>query len=92
MTGVLALALQRLALSRGTVLSGVPAGHSGRSGTNGTIGTGGTPSELSASAHRDHRCFVCGQPAPFGFGVRLREEQKGRWFCAAHRPQPAGTA
>jgi hypothetical protein len=39
-----------------------------------------------------HRCGVCGQPARFGFGVRLRHGQEGRWFCAAHRPQEAGTA
>ena len=39
-----------------------------------------------------HRCDVCGQPAHFGFGVYLRQGQDGRWFCAAHRPQEAGTA
>ena len=32
-----------------------------------------------------HRCGVCGQLAHFGFGVRVREGQEGRWFCAAHR-------
>lgn len=39
-----------------------------------------------------HRCCVCGRAARFGFGVRLREGQEGRWFCAGHRPQSAGTA
>jgi hypothetical protein len=39
-----------------------------------------------------YRCSVCGQPARFGLGVRLREGQEGRWFCAAHRPQEAGTS
>jgi hypothetical protein len=39
-----------------------------------------------------HRCSVCGQPARFGFGVRLRQGEEGRWLCAAHRPQEAGTA
>jgi hypothetical protein len=39
-----------------------------------------------------HRCGVCGQLAHFGFGVRQREGQEGRWFCAAHRLQESGTA
>jgi hypothetical protein len=39
-----------------------------------------------------HWCGVCGQLAHFGFSVRLRQGQQGRWFCAAHRPQEAGTA
>ena len=39
-----------------------------------------------------HRCGVCGQPAPFGYGVRIRQGEEGRWFCAAHRTQEAGTA
>jgi hypothetical protein len=39
-----------------------------------------------------HRCCVCGQLAPFGYGVALRQGQEGRWFCGAHRPQEAGTA
>ena len=38
------------------------------------------------------RCDVCGQPAHFGYGVHVRQGQEGRWFCAAHRPQEAGTA
>lgn len=40
-----------------------------------------------APALFDHRCAVCGQPARFGCGVRLRQGQEGRWFCAAHRPE-----
>ena len=40
MSGVLALALQRLALSHGTIPSAVPVGHPANSRTNGTIGTG----------------------------------------------------
>jgi hypothetical protein len=39
-----------------------------------------------------HRCSVCGQPARFGVGVRIRPGEEGRWFCAPHRPQEAGTA
>ena len=42
MRGVLALALKRTALSRGTVPSAVPAGHAPEPGTNGTSGTRGT--------------------------------------------------
>lgn len=42
MRGVLALALKRIALSRGTVPSGVPTGQSLEPGTNGTSGTHGT--------------------------------------------------
>ena len=38
------------------------------------------------------RCGVRGQLAHFGFGAHLRQGLEGRWFCAAHRPQPAGTA
>jgi hypothetical protein len=41
-SGVLALALRRQALSRGTVPSAVPVGHPLNSGTNGTLGTNGT--------------------------------------------------
>jgi len=40
--GVLALALQRQTLSRGTVPSAVPVGHPLVRGTNGTVGTVGT--------------------------------------------------
>jgi hypothetical protein len=41
-TGVLALALKRLALSHGTVPSAVPAGQAPDDGTIGTLGTVGT--------------------------------------------------
>ena len=41
MSGVLALALKRKALSRGTVPSAVPMGHALDSGTNGTNPTKG---------------------------------------------------
>ena len=97
MSGVLALALQHLELSHGTFPSTVPVGHPANGGTNGTVWTNGTTgtdetaSERSSS-DRERRCFVCGQPARFGLGVRLREGQEGRWFCAAHRPQETGTS
>ena len=41
MSGVLALALKRMALSHGTVPSAVPVGQTIASGTNGTLGTNG---------------------------------------------------
>jgi hypothetical protein len=40
-SGVLALALKRMALSHGTVPSAVPVGQTIASGTNGTLGTNG---------------------------------------------------
>ena len=49
MSGVLALALKRKALSRGTVPSAVPMGHALDSGTNGTIGTVGTRGTISTA-------------------------------------------
>jgi hypothetical protein len=96
MSGVLALALKRLALSHGTLPSAVPVGHpmnAGTNGTGGTIGTNGT-AEIPPGALRDyeHSCLACGQPARFGFDVRLRQGEEGQWFCAAHRPQEFGTA
>ncbi|RBP13059.1 hypothetical protein DFR50_11228 [Roseiarcus fermentans] len=30
-------------------------------------------------------CAVCGEPAPFGFGVRLLHNREGRWACRDHR-------
>jgi hypothetical protein len=35
----------------------------------------------------EHRCTVCGQSAPFGYGVSLRHGREGEWYCAAHRGQ-----
>jgi hypothetical protein len=35
----------------------------------------------------EHFCMECGRFAPFGYGVRLRAGQLGRWYCAVHRPQ-----
>src|ERR1700722_4084325 len=34
-----------------------------------------------------HFCLECGAWAAFGYGVNLRADQLGRWYCAAHRPQ-----
>ena len=33
-----------------------------------------------------HFCAECGAYGAFGYGVRLRAGQLGRWYCAAHRP------
>jgi hypothetical protein len=49
-------------------------------------------SEARSNQHSSQRlCSVCGQPARFGYGVRLLHGEEGRWFCAAHRPE-AGKA
>jgi hypothetical protein len=96
MSGVLALALQRLALSHGTLPSAVPVGHPMNRGTNGTgetVGTNGTAeTPLGALRDDDHSCLACGQPARLGFGFWLRQGEEGQWFCAAHRPLGVGTA
>jgi hypothetical protein len=34
-----------------------------------------------------HFCVECGRSGPFGYGVRLRAGQLGRWYCREHRPQ-----
>ena len=59
---------------------------------------GARPAEISSVAASpapasffDHRCSACGQPARFGYEVRLLHGEEGRWFCAAHRPE-AGRA
>jgi hypothetical protein len=33
-----------------------------------------------------HFCVECGRWGAFGYGVSLRADRKGRWYCAAHRP------
>jgi hypothetical protein len=50
------------------------------------------PAILATVNNGERRCFVCGQPARFGFRVRLREDCEGRWTCAAHRPHGQGHA
>jgi hypothetical protein len=37
-----------------------------------------------------HFCGVCGRFGAFGYGVRLRTGETGRWYCAAHRPLKHG--
>ena len=34
-----------------------------------------------------HFCAQCGAWGAFGYGVNLRADQLGRWYCAAHRPK-----
>jgi hypothetical protein len=33
-----------------------------------------------------HFCVECGRFAAFGYGVCLRAERLGRWYCGEHRP------
>lgn len=33
-----------------------------------------------------HFCVECGSFAAFGYGVRLRAERLGHWYCGIHRP------
>ena len=34
-----------------------------------------------------HPCSVCGMPnAGFGYGVSLKKDRLGTWYCADHRP------
>jgi hypothetical protein len=53
-SGVLALALKRMAVSRGTVPSAVPVGHPFDGGTNGTLGTVGTRGTVSTTLSDCH--------------------------------------
>ena len=34
-----------------------------------------------------HFCAECGAWGAFGYGVNLRADQLGRWYCGAHRPK-----
>jgi hypothetical protein len=38
-----------------------------------------------------HFCVECGRFGPYGYGVRLRAGQLGRWYCREHRPNPIRT-
>jgi hypothetical protein len=35
-----------------------------------------------------HRCCKCGAHAAFGYGVNLRADKLGTWYCGHHRPTP----
>ena len=39
--------------------------------------------------HFIHECAVCGIEASFGYGVNLRGDELGSWFCGKHRPDGA---
>jgi hypothetical protein len=41
-----------------------------------------TPPEIRTD---EHACTICGAPAHFGFGVKLRAGITGRWACSEHR-------
>jgi hypothetical protein len=34
-----------------------------------------------------HFCVECGRFGPYGYDVRLRTGQAGRWYCREHRPK-----
>jgi len=34
-----------------------------------------------------YRCFLCGEPAHFGFGVNIQGGANERWACPEHREQ-----
>jgi hypothetical protein len=34
----------------------------------------------------EHYCW-CGQWGLYGYGVNLRADKPGEWFCAEHRPK-----
>ena len=34
----------------------------------------------------EHPCEVCGDFAYWGYGVSLRQEKLGTWYCDQHRP------
>lgn len=38
---------------------------------------------IDEQGHFLHYCH-CGKAAPFGFGIRLRTGDLGRWYCAEH--------
>lgn len=84
-------AINALNRPNGTSLSTVPTGHVQDGGTLGTVGPDRTVG-TSGTSDDERRCFVCGQPARFGFGVHLRRGLEGRWTCAAHRPHGEGHA
>ena len=43
------------------------------------------PLEPAIRPDGQRACAVCGEPAPFGFGVSLRHDRPGRWSCLEHR-------
>jgi hypothetical protein len=46
----------------------------------------GSVQELPDNGAFLHFCRRCGAFAAFGYGVRLRAGQLGRWYCGEHRP------
>ena len=46
----------------------------------------GAEPHFDADGNFIHRCRACGKEASFGYGVSLRNNKLGTWFCAEHRP------
>lgn len=40
----------------------------------------------------NHSCRVCGAFGMYGFGVHLRKNKPGEWYCGAHKPAVAREA
>jgi hypothetical protein len=40
---------------------------------------------ISQEDQREYFCEVCGALAEYGFGVSLKRNVRGRWYCAEHR-------
>jgi hypothetical protein len=48
------------------------------------------PDKPASAAHFTHPCEICGGVGLFGYGVRMLLDQRGRWYCGAHRPGRPG--
>ena len=56
--------------------------HTKASSDSNCTSTQNGPPEIKTG---EHACTICGAPAYFGFGVKLRAGLHGRWACSAHR-------
>jgi hypothetical protein len=43
-----------------------------------------SPNKPTIRADGQFACAICGGPAHFGFGVKLRANRLGRWACRDH--------
>jgi hypothetical protein len=46
------------------------------------------PPHFDEEGHFIHVCCKCGTHAAFGFGVNLRADKLGTWYCGEHKPTP----
>jgi hypothetical protein len=46
------------------------------------------PPHFDEEGHFIHVCCKCGTHAAFGFGVNLRADELGTWYCGIHKPKP----